>query len=331
MRSSWTLKQPFGWIFKFLITLFILLSIPLVVVTIWVNQELRPVSSEAKEKIFVIKKDESVSSFSRRLHEEKLVRNTFIFRVYLKLSGLDEKIQAGSFKLSGNKSVEELAQLLTTGRVDKWITFVEGLRKEEVVEILSKDFEINKARFLDKATEGELFPDTYLVPVNADGEKVISIFKANFNEKFDEELQEKAKAAGLTKKETLNLASIVERESKSEKERPVIAGILMKRWKEGMNLGADATTQYALGYSSEEKTWWRKNLTDQDLSVDSLYNTRKNIGLPPGPICSPGLASIEAVLSPTDSQYYFYLHDKDGGVHYSKTFEEHQQKIRDYL
>ncbi len=129
----------------------------------------------------------------------------------------------------------------------------------------------------------------------------------------------------------LTLASIVEREARSSEERPVIAGILIKRWQEEMHLAADATIQYALGYSSEEKTWWRKNLTEKDLEVESSFNTRIKVGLPPGPICSPGLASIKAVLKPTKSDYYFYLHDGDGKAHYGKTFQEHQENIAKYL
>ena len=98
-----------------------------------------------------------------------------------------------------------------------------------------------------------------------------------------------------------------------------------------MPIGADATIQYALGYSNEEKSWWRKNLTEEDLKINSPYNTRIKTGLPPGPICNPGLASIKAVVNPSNSSYYFYLHDNDGKVHYAKTFEEHQQNIREYL
>ncbi|OGY25474.1 MAG: hypothetical protein A2Z11_03535 [Candidatus Woykebacteria bacterium RBG_16_43_9] len=331
MRSSWTVKQSFGSLFKFLTTLFIIISIPLVTITIWVNWALSPVSEVAKEKTFVIKKDESSISFSRRLQDENLIKNAFMFRVYLKLTGLDKEIQAGSFKISPKKSVKEVVRLLTTGRIDKWVTFVEGLRKEEVAQILEENFEIDTNEFLKEANEGELFPDTYLIPVNADTKKILSIFKSNLDSKFDESLQKQAKINGFSKKEVLIMASIVERESRSDKERPIIAGILIKRWKEGLTLGADATVQYAVGYSEKEKTWWRKVLTEDDLKIDSSYNTRSRTGLPPEPICSPGLASIDAVLTPKESPYYFYLHDKKGQVHYAITFEEHQENINKYL
>lgn len=331
MKSSWSVKQPFGFLFKLLITIFIVVIIPAVGVTVWTNHSLAPVSESKKETVFVIKKDESPSSFSQRLQDENLIKNAFVFRIYLKLTRLDKEIQAGSFKLAADKSVEEIAKLLTTGRIDKWVTIVEGLRKEEIAQILEDEFGMEKSEFIKKAEEGMLFPDTYLIPVETSTEKVLSIFKANFDSKFDKNLQTQAKKNGLSKEQVIILASIVERESKNEKERPTIAGILVKRWKEGIRLGADATVQYALGYSAEEKSWWRKTLTDRDLKIQSSYNTRANLDLPPGPISSPGLTSIQAVINPKGTSYYFYLHDSEGNVHYSETFEGHQQNIIDFL
>jgi len=331
MRSTWSVKQPFGSMFKFLITLFITIIIPVVILTVWVNQTLSPVGDPGREKIFVVKNGEGTSALSQRLQEEGLIRNTFIFRLYLKLTGLDKQIQAGSFKLSPEQSVKEISLALTRGRLDKWITIIEGLRKEEIAATLEKDFDIDRGKFLGVAQEGELFPDTYLIPVGADEEKILSILNRNFQKKFSDYLKTKATNNGLTQKEVLTLASIVEREARSKEERPVIAGILIKRWREGLSIAADATIQYALGYSNEEKSWWRKNLTEEDLKINSPYNTRIKTGLPPGPICNPGLASIKAVVSPGGSSYYFYLHDNDGKIHYARTFDEHQQNIRKYL
>ncbi len=331
MKSSWSVKQPFGFLFKLLVTLFIVVIIPAVGITIWTNQALSPVNESKKEKVFVIKKDENPSSFTQRLEDENLIKNAFVFRIYLKLTGLDKEIQAGSFKISANKSVAQIAELLTSGRIDKWVTIVEGLRKEEIAQILADEFGIEKILFTKEAVEGELFPDTYLISVETSTEKVLSIFKSNFDSKFDQKLQDDAKNSSLSKKEVLILASIVERESRNEEERLVIAGIMIKRWKEGISLGADATVQYALGYSTEEDTWWRKILTEQDLQIDSPYNTRKNIGLPPAPICNPSLSSIEAVINPKETAYYYYLHDSDGKVHYAETIGDHQQNIIDFL
>ena len=333
MQSSWEVKQPFGNLFKFLVTIFVIIVIPLIATTVWVNWALAAPSKDNQKKTFVIGEGESPASFSSHLQEEGIIRHAVTFRVYLKLSGLDRKIQAGSFNLPTNELASEIALALTTGRLDKWVTFVEGLRKEQVAAILEKDFNIDKDKFLEKASEGYLFPDKYLIPLKTNEDQVLSIFKANFDKKFNKNSQEEAVKENLTVEQVITVASIVEREStgKEKDERATIAGILLKRWREGMSLGVDATVQYALGYSQEEKTWWRKNITDEDLKIDSPYNTRIKPGLPLGPICSPGLSSINAVLNPTDSPYYFYLHDKEGKVHYARTFQEHLQNVQKYL
>ena len=333
MRSNWVVKQPFGWLFKFLITIFIIVVIPLVAATTWVNWALAAPSEKGEKKAFVIAEGESTPSFSKRLEEEKIIRNAFVFRVHLKLSGLDRKIQAGSFNLSTDKSAEETALSLTTGRLDKWATFVEGLRKEQVVEILAKKFNIVKEKFLSGAPEGYLFPDKYLIPVKANEEQILSIFKTNFEKRFTKDMEEKAATQNLSMHEVVTVASLVERESmgKGENEREIIAGILLKRWREGWRIAADATVQYALGYSDEEKVWWRKAITQEDLQIDSPYNTRNRVGLPPGPICSPGLASLQAVINPKETDYYYYIHDKDGNPYYAENLTKHQENIQKYL
>ena len=332
MRSSWIVKQPFGPWFKFFLSLFIILVALLGTVTTWINWALQAPSEEGKEKTFVIKEGESVPSFASRLQEEKIIKNALVFRIQLKFSGLDRKIQAGSFRLATNKQASEIAQTLTTGRLDKWVTFIEGLRKEEVAEKLAKNFDIDKEKFLAAAPEGYLFPDKYLISVKANEEQILAVFKNNFEKRYTKDMEEKAATQGLSIKEVITAASILERESmgKGENERAIIAGILLKRWREKWNLAADATIQYALGYSEEEKSWWR-NLTEEDLNIDSSYNTRKKTGLPPGPICSPGLSSIQAVINPLETEYYFYIHDKDGNPYYARTFAEHQANIQKYL
>ena len=331
MQSTWTKKSQFGSVFRFLISLFLIAIVFIGGLTIWVNWSLAAPSKNSDKKTFVIQNGESVSSFSKRLEEEKLIRNTLMFHLYLKLNNLDRKIQAGSFSLAENLTARELSKALTEGRLDKWVTFVEGLRKEQVAEILSDNFNTNKEKFIADSPEGYLFPDTYLIPLKTDEEKILSIFATNFNKKVTSELLTAAENKGLDKEQLTILASIVERETKNNEERPIVAGILIKRWREGMPLAADATVQYALGFSNDENSWWRKNLSAEDLDFSSPYNTRKNLGLPPGPICSPGLSSINAVINSVEGLYYFYLHDKNGKIHYAKTYEEHLQNIKQYL
>ena len=139
------------------------------------------------------------------------------------------------------------------------------------------------------------------------------------------------RSAGMTLERVVILASIVEREGLTDEDRPVIAGILLNRLEIGWPLQADATLQYALGYQAQEKTWWKKVLTDDDKKVKSPYNTYANPGLPPGPISNPGIASIRAVIYPKKTEYMYYLHDPTGAVHYAKTLEEHNANVARYL
>ena len=176
-----------------------------------------------------------------------------------------------------------------------------------------------------------MFPDTYLIPRDATASAIAQILLDNFNTKVTAAMKADATRSGLTFAQTITLASIVEREGKTVQDKPVIAGILLNRIKLGMPLQVDATLQYALGYQPFEKTWWKKDLTDDDKKIDSLYNTYANVGLPPGPISNPGIVSIKAAIYPTASDYLYYLHDKTGAVHYAKTIAEHEANIQKYL
>ena len=137
-------------------------------------------------------------------------------------------------------------------------------------------------------------------------------------------------AHGLTFDEGVILASIGEREGKGA-DRQIIAGILYNRLRDNHPLQADATLQYALGYQSEERNWWKKTLYNEDKEIVSPYNTYRNTGLPPTPISNPGLESFKAAANPTPTDYYYYLHDKEGGVHFAKTLEEHNTNIQEFL
>lgn len=287
----------------------------------WQNQTSPVNLNQKKEFTFVVADGESISGIAERLKKQKLIKNSFLFKILVKIKKLDQKIQAGSFLLSPSLDNLSLARKLTIGSFDVWITIPEGLRKEEVAEKINAKLPIDKNEFIKNAKEGYLFPDTYLIPKNYSAIDIIKLMENNFSQKVP----------SLKDQETLILASIVEREAMVAKDRPIVAGILLKRFQNGWPIEADATTQYALGFSSEEKTWWKKNLTLDDLKIDSPYNTRKNLGFPPMPICSPGLAAINASFAPLKTSYWYYLSDKDGLMHYAVTLDEHNNNINKYL
>ena len=321
---------PFGWIALMFIFLFLILVIFFGAVNFWYQKSLEAPTTGV-EKLFVVKKGESSKEIALRLEQEGLVKSSLAFRFFVFQTGTEAKIEAGSFKLSSDQNAQEILEELQKGQLDKWVTLVEGLRVEEMAELLSTEFDINQKKFIGLAKEGYMFPETYLIPIETSEEKIASILRENFDKKVDNEIKRNAKKQGLTVDQLIILASIVERESKDTEERPIIAGVLLKRFREGMPIAADATIQYALGFQKEEKSWWKKALTVQDIELDSPYNGRKVVGLPPTPISNPGISSIKAVAGPTETKFYYYIHENNGKVHFAETFAEHEANIAEYL
>jgi len=181
--------------------------------------------------------------------------------------------------------------------------------------------------------EGFLFPDTYLFPREVRAGSVTSAMKNTFDKRVSEIGGDKSSELKL--EDVVTLASIIERETKTDAERSVVAGIFLNRLEIGMGLQADAATQYAVAsercsVNSGQCNWW-PILTLADLQIDSPYNTYKYRGLPPAPIANPGLSSLKAAINPTETDYLYYLHDSDGKIHYAITLDEHNANVRRYL
>lgn len=220
----------------------------------------------------------------------------------------------------------------------KWVVIPEGLRKEEIGEILAKTFnwsseELNKwgntytAMKFDYI-EGVYFPDTYLIPVTENGLDVSKRMIRHFDEKFAPYISQFAKQ-NIVWTTGLRLASIVQREAAGKDDMPLIAGILWNRLLKKMNLEIDATVQYARGKT--DKGWWAPIKASDITDIDSPYNTYKYKGLPPHPISNPGISAIEAVLNPTETDCLYYLHDNNRQIHCAVTYEEHKTNIEKYL
>lgn len=306
----------------------------------WWQWATGPVSGQ-ESVVFVIKKGESLGSIAQRLKKEDLIRSPFAFRLWVLANDLTRKIQAGDFRLSQEMNLGKVAAQLTHGTLDIWVTLLEGWRSEEMARGLVKNgFAVDMASA--DYPEGYLFPDTYLIPKGASQEKILEMLQNNFDKKVSDSLKNQITRRGLTLKQAVILASIVEREVRTTNDRPIVAGILVKRWQNDWPLQADATVQYAKANQTlamieadkdffMEFEYWPRNLTKRDLEIDSPYNTYKYKGLPPGPICNPSLASIEAVASYQETPYWFYLADLQGVTHYAKTIEKHNANIARYL
>lgn len=305
------------------------------------SQALRTENSESSEKVeFIVNQGETVSSITERLIKEDLMRENFKlpFLLYIRLNNLAPTIQAGTFEIPRNLTIEELAETLQHGGLDEaWTTIPEGLRKDEIAAIIAQDFQLNgitfdQEKFLELTTdkefinqleldieaedlEGFLFPDKYLIPTDTTPEEVITILVRNFEKKTEN--------INLTY-DDLILASIIEREGYTETDRKMISDILQRRIEEGWAINADATLLYYHGD-------WQHPISNADKEIDHAYNTYTKQGLPPTPICNPGLMSIDASINPTSNSYYFYIHSKDRRAHYGATLEEHNQNIQKYL
>lgn len=314
--------------FIFLIVILLFLGVAL----LWWKNVISPVNSDNLTPImFTIPQGQSIKEIANNLQSKKLIKDKIAFFIYIRLSSLGQKIQAGNFRLNQTMNMKEIAHSLTSGTNDVWVVIIEGLRNEEIALLLAQDLSIPESEFLRISKEGYMFPDTYLIPKDATAEKVKEIISKNFDEKVTDKIINKGEQQGLDLDEIITLASIIEREVKDNNDRKIIAGILLKRLNNNWPLQTDATIQYALGYQSGEKSWWKKNLTAADLLIDSPYNTYQYTGLPPDPICNPGLSSILSVVEPQTSSYWFYLSDKQGKIHYAVSQEEHEANIEQYL
>ncbi len=320
---------------KKIIAFIVLIIIIIFIAKGWWDNQFTAVSSDKSTKVFVIAKGEGVSEIAKKLKEENLIKSELVFKVYVKQSNLARKLQAGSYKLSPAMSVAETVKTLQAGSEDVWVTLIEGWRVEEMAAKLNQELKIDKAEFMKSAKEGYMFPDTYLFPKEATTEYITSILRKTFDARFTDELRSKIRSQGLTEAQGIILASIVEREARSDDVRKMVASILLKRFKIGMALNADATVQYALGFQKGENPpaggWWKRSLTLDDLKVDSLYNTYLHGGLPPTPISNPSLSSLTAVANAdSTTPYLYYYHDSKGNSYYAKTLEEHNKNVANY-
>lgn len=266
-----------------------------------------------------------------QIEDQKLIRTQKLLTLLLILLKPGGTIEPGAYQLSHRMNLYQVADTLLNHPYQKWITLVPGLRKEQVAEKLAEKFSWNddkRKEFLDVSQEGYLFPDTYLLNVDYSPKEMYTRILSNFNEKFDAQMQKDLLKDDIRNDTAIKIASLIQRESGGDEDKALIAGIIWNRLKKGMKLQIDATIQYALGKSG---SWWMK-VTPNDLkTTDSPYNTYMYKGLPPGPIASPSLSSIKAVIYPEDTECFYYLHESNKQIHCAQTYEEHLENIEKYL
>ena len=284
---------------------------------------------EAKEEQIVINLTTTEAELIVRLKEQGYVKSAWAFNFVLKRELWQKKIEPGGYNVSKGMNAWQLADALVNHPFQKWVVIPEGLRAAEIAERLQEKLawaDAAKEDFLINSNEGYLFPDTYLLNLDYTGKDTAKRMENLFSEKTADLFKQAAKN-NILNDTLIVLASIVQREAASEKDMPLIAGIIWNRWLKDMNFEIDATIQYILG---EPGSWW-PIIQVEDYKFDSPYNTYLYKGRPPTPICSPGLAAIDAVVNPEKSEYFYYLHDSEGQIHPAKTYEEHIANIEKYL
>jgi UPF0755 protein len=276
-----------------------------------------------------VEKGQTLFSISEELYEAHVIKSKRLFEIFMITLGSEKKVSHGEYYFEAPLSSVEIA-IRMSGREfginRKKVTFPEGFTIREMAERLAVTFpNFDTAFFISLAQgrEGYLFPDTYTFFPSSTPEVIITTLSDNFSRQV-EPLAEDIKNSGRSLKQIITMASIIEREASGDGDMDMISGILWKRFDHGMALQVDAPFLYILDKKSNE-------LTSKDLQTKSPYNTYLNKGLTPTPIGNPGLDSIKAAIFPKDSPYLYYLHDKNGTIHYAKTYTEHKQNINNYL
>lgn len=303
---------------KFLALLLIFVVFTIVGTFIFITANTSPVSNVNTTKNFVINQGEGINSISQRLESLGLVRNKYVFILLAYNMGLNQKLQAGLFRLSPSLTTPEIISKLSSGGShDYWLKIIEGQRIRELT-----------IKF-DEKLEGYIYPDSYLIPEAYSSDQIYTIIKKNFDEKL-KLAKTNPTNTNLSDSQAIILASLLEREGRSLTSKQIIAGILLNRLSVNMALQVDATVQYARDNRLSTKTYWLP-VTKNDLLINSPYNTYKYPGLPPTPICNPGYDSIYATYHPTDTDYMYYITGTDGQMHYAKTLDEHNSNIAKFL
>lgn len=305
---------------------------------------------------FTVAPGETADAIAANLVDAQLLNDQELFLNYIRFYGLDAEIEAGEFLLSPQATIPELAQALTDAAAQALtLRFIEGWRVGQMADYLAQNqvasidtddflaiverrlpFDLSRYDFLtshppDATLEGFLFPDTYHVPPEADAAFVVDMMLRNFGNRVTPAMRQAYGTRGLSLREAVTLASIIEREAVVPAERPLMAGVFFNRMAQGIKLQADPTIQYALGYQSETGQWWKSPLSQADLELDHPYNTYVYAGLPPGPIANPGLASLQAVAEPAQTEFIFFVVDctaGDGSHLFSVTYEEHLSNVQ---
>ena len=329
---------------RLLLAVFVLLLAALAAGGVWLllGSE-KPYKGYAAQEQFVeIPPGAGPAAIGRRLTDAGVIRDRLSFRVALWRSGQARRLQAGEYRFDRPMSAREVIDKIARGDVFlRPLTFPEGLTIRQMSQIFDRDGAGTAAEFVKAAQnaalvreidpaagdlEGYLFPNTYSLPRRTTAADLVERMVTAFRDALTQDLVERAAARGLSVRELVSLASLVEKETAKPEERPLVAAVYHNRLKIGMGMQCDPTVIYAL----ERAGRYTGDLTREDLRFDSPYNTYRYAGLPPGPIAAPGRASLAAAASPADVPYLYFVSRNDGSHVFSTTLDEHNRNVFEY-
>jgi len=299
----------------------------------------KPFNPAAYGKNFSIEPGQSLATIAQNLKNESIISNKTYFKLFVKYTKAEKKLQAGEYILSASKSPEQILEILVKGKVKLYrITIPEGMniyeiavlveiadfcRKEDFINLCHDKTFIVSLGIQSISLEGYLFPDTYFFPKNTSCQTVITTMVAHFNNIFTKEWQEQAKTMGFSVHDIVTLASIIEKETGDAQERPLISSVFHNRLKKNMRLESDPTVIYGIEN-------FDGNIKRKHLEMVTPYNTYQIKGLPLGPIANPGAMSLQAALNPAHTEYIFFVSKKDTTHQFSKTIQEHNKAVEQY-
>jgi UPF0755 protein len=308
-----------------------------------VRQLDRPYQGHAKPELFVdIPQGLGVSAIGHRLVGAGVIKSDWAFRLAVWRRGAARTLKAGEYRFAGAMRATDVVDRLVSGSVFlRPITFPEGLTIGEMAAVYEASGLGSKAVFTAAARrgslvhavdptaddlEGYLFPETYNLPRNAGPERLVEQMAKRFVAVYDAPLREAARARGLTTRQVVTIASLIEKETSRPEERAVVSAVYQNRMRIGMGMQCDPTVIYALQRAGR----WTGNLTRENLQFDSPYNTYRYSGLPPGPIAAPGRASLAAAVAPADVPYLYFVSRNDGSHVFASTLAEHNRNVQQH-
>jgi len=313
---------------------------------LYVQYNLTPIQKKAVD--FVIKENQSIREVARELQNQRVIRSAVVFVLYLRTFKLDTTIKAGDYHIEPIQSIKQLVSFLQKGQ-DKMVryTIPEDYRIQKIAQKLAKEGFVDEKRFIELATkkgatfpflysdqvldgnlEGFLFPNTYLIHAPTE-EKIIEQMLGEFEKEVTKEVLKDINKTKLTLHQIVTLASIIEKEAQDSSEQAIISSVFFNRMADSMPLQSCATVEFALYQKGIYKDSYVLSL--EELKTDSPYNTYQHAGLPPGPICNPGIGAIKAALKPAKTDFYYFAAKGDGTHAFGRTLAEHNANVAKYI